>query len=97
VYDIPSLGYVANTRTEKKIVDRKTIHYKIKLQSSTEDGKGYNVKTSFKFQNGVSFIGTIKHSYNDALRPDDMMVRVMILMTISATEYVIKSQQNPFI
>jgi len=37
------------------------------------------------------------NSYNDALCLDDMVVRVMIMLIISATEYVIKSQQNPFI
>jgi hypothetical protein len=41
VYEIPSLGYLANTRTEQQIsdVDRKTIPYKIKHGISMKDGK----------------------------------------------------------
>jgi len=49
VYEIPSFGHVANTRMEKKIVvDRKTIHYKIKHLIIHEKWKRIQCKKQFQ-------------------------------------------------
>jgi hypothetical protein len=50
VYEIPSFGHVASTRTAKKIVDadRKTIHYKIKYLIIHEEWKRIQCKNQFQ-------------------------------------------------